>query len=142
MIRPLLCPFLWPTFAGLLLLSACQSPSPALFRSATGPGGAQSSRADAATQAFCRQRAEEVYTSRNRGALYQSDSRDSPFSASYVPSVTSRGLSDRYAMDEMVADCIRNTGERSNPTAPQDVIPPPPPPPPPGARARAPTPPR
>ena len=129
---------LLPAFAGLLLLSACQSPAPSQSLAPSQFRGAGTAHGDAATQAFCRQRAEEIYGAQNRGALYQSDNRDSPFSSNYVPSVTSRGLSDRYAMEQMVSDCIRNTGERSNPTQAPAASPTPPPPPPAATRVRAP----
>jgi hypothetical protein len=94
----------------ITLLAACHAPPP------PAAAVAGSSRADQATAAYCRQRAEEVYLTQNRDALYRTDNRDSPFAGAYVPSVTSRGLSDRYAQDRMIADCIRNTGERTNPS--------------------------
>ena len=114
-------------FSLLVVLAGCQGPPPA-------PTGA--ARADLAAAAYCRQRAEEVYNVQNRGARYQSDNRDTPFSASYVPSVTSRGLSDRYALDAMVSECVRNSAASRDagpePATPNPAGPNPPGPNPPG----------
>jgi hypothetical protein len=75
-----------------------------------GPPSAQA-QADAATQAACRQRADQVYEQQNRGDIYSPQSQvNTPYSASYAPGVTGRGLSDVFAHDRMVSDCVRNTG--------------------------------
>jgi hypothetical protein len=96
--------------AGAIALSAC-SPAPQ----------SSQARADAETVAACRQRADEVYNQQNRGDIYSANSSENaPFSANYVPGITSRGLSQLYAHDKLVSDCVRNTGtgaERS--VAPQ-----------------------
>ena len=52
----------------------------------------------------------------NRADLYRTDTRDSPFSGTHGATGMTRGLSDRFAQDRMIADCIRNTGERTDPT--------------------------
>ncbi len=79
-------------------------------------------RADAATTAACRQRANEVFDRQNRGAIYSANSSaNSPFSANFTPDVTSRGLPQQFAHDRMVSDCVRNSGtgaERSQPPPP------------------------
>jgi hypothetical protein len=68
-------------------------------------------RADAATQAACRRRAEQAYEQQNRGQIYSTQSQvNMPYSANYVPDVPNRGLSDVFAHDRMVSDCVRNTG--------------------------------
>lgn len=101
----------------LATVAACQAPP-----APVAPAGREG-RADAANIAHCRQRAEEIYVTRNRDALYRADSSATPFSGANLPSSSSRNLSDRYAMDRMIADCVRNTGERSDPTAPAAATP-------------------
>jgi hypothetical protein len=97
--------------AGTVALSAC-SPAPQTPQA----------RADAETLAACRQRANEVYNQQNRGDIYSANSSEnSPFSANYVPGITSRGLPQLFAHDRMVNDCVRNAGtgaERSKAPAP------------------------
>ena len=92
----------------LVLLAGCQPPPP---RPVTGAGPA-----DAAAAAHCRQRAQEIYETQNRGSRFQVEHRDSPFSGAYVPNTETKGLSDRYAMDAMIADCIRNSANRGSRT--------------------------
>jgi hypothetical protein len=96
---------------GGLALSAC----------AEGPPGPQA-QADAETQAACRHRAEQAYEQQNRAEIFSPPSQvNTPYSAAYAPGVSGRGLSDLFAHDRMVSDCVRNTGtgaERSPPTAP------------------------
>lgn len=81
-------------------LSACDRPAP------TGQAAA-----DADTRAACQQRAEQTYDQQNRGQIYsRPPDVNTPYSASYTPDVTDRGLSDLFAHDRMVSDCVRNTG--------------------------------
>jgi len=89
----------------LVGLAACQAPAP---RATGGSAG------DPQAAAFCRQRAEEVFNAQNRSARIQSDNRDTPFSGSFVSGVTNRGLSDRFALDQMVSDCMRNAANRQS----------------------------
>jgi hypothetical protein len=78
---------------------------------AFGGGGRAESTTDAATRVACRQRAEQVYSQQNRAEIYSPPAAvNTPFSAGYAPGVSDRGLSDLYAHDRMVDDCIRNTG--------------------------------
>jgi hypothetical protein len=101
------------TPAGLLLatilaLSACDAP----------PQSPQA-QADAATRNACRQRAEQAYEQQNRAAIYSPPATvNTPYSANYTPSQTDRGLSDLFANDRMVSDCVRNTGTGSERTPP------------------------
>lgn len=92
----------------LALLAGCQPPPP---RPVVG-----ASRTDAAAAAYCRQRAQEVYEAQNRGSRLSIDQRDTPFSGAYLPNSETRGLSERYAMDAMIADCIRNSANRGQST--------------------------
>ncbi len=89
-------------------LSACQAPPPRITSGGAGGGGP----IDAAAAAQCRQQAEDAYNAQNRSARLQTDSRDTPFSGTYNPNATTRGLSDRYAMDAMIGDCMRNAAKR------------------------------
>jgi hypothetical protein len=84
--------------------------------------------ANAATQAACRQRADEVYNQQNRGDIYRLPPQvNSPSSATYAPGATERGLSDLFARDKMINECVRNVGtgaERSTGTPPEPPRPP------------------
>ncbi len=83
----------------MALATACSPPPPI----------SPQDRADQQTQAACRQRADEIYTQQNRGAIYATqDDRFTPFSGSYSPGVTTRGLGERYGRDTMISDCVRN----------------------------------
>ncbi len=94
--------------AMVLALAACQAPPAPRVSAGPGAGGP----ADPAAVAYCRQQAEDVYNAQNRGARLQTSNRDTPFSGAYTPNTTTRGLSDRYAMDAMIGDCIRNAANR------------------------------
>jgi len=85
-----------------LALAGCAAPTP-------------QSRASAAQQAACRQRADEVYTQRNRDAKYTADAyvsgtRDTPFSASGAAGDTSSGLPGRYSREAIYSDCVNGIG--------------------------------
>jgi len=61
--------------------------------------------------AACRHRADMVYEQQNRGAVYRTDiyagsQRDAPFAGTGSAGNPSTGLSDRYARDTMVDDCL------------------------------------
>jgi hypothetical protein len=96
-------------FTCVIALSGCGAPQ----------GG--QAQADAATRAACQQRANQAYDQQNRGEIYSPPVNvNTPYSAGYSPGQPDRGLSDLFAHDRMVNDCIRNTGtgtERS-PTSP------------------------
>jgi hypothetical protein len=57
----------------------------------------------------CRQRADAVFSQQNRAAIFN-DRMDDPRSGGYVSGITTRGLSDRFAWDQQVSDCVRNQG--------------------------------
>ena len=90
------------TVSAALVFSDCTAPPPPTPQA----------RADQQARAACRQRADQVYAQQDRAAPYQADNRFSPFSSTYVPGVTSRGLGERYAMDTLIANCVRSTGRQ------------------------------
>jgi hypothetical protein len=93
---------------GTLALSACDS----------APQSPQA-QADAATRNACSQRAEQAYEQQNRATIYSPPATvNTPYSANYLPNQTDRGLSDLFAHDRMVSDCVRNTGTGSDRTPP------------------------
>ncbi len=87
------------------LLAACGEP-------------VQRSRAQtvaAADLSACRARADEIYNKQNRGDVYRadtfvSDTRDSPFSTSGLPGITSNGLSGLYQHGNLVSSCVSSRG--------------------------------
>lgn len=96
------------TLLGGIALSGCSAP----------PQSAQS-EADAATRRACQQRAEQAYEQQNRAQIYSPPPTvNTPYSANYTPSQTDRGLSELFAHDRMVSDCVRNTGTGSERTPP------------------------
>ena len=96
--------------AALLLLMLAGCAGPALPR--TGQA-----RADAETAAACRQRAEQVYNIRHRGEIYSPPPQvNTPFSANYAPGLPDRNLAALHERDELISDCIRNTGTQTNRT--------------------------
>ncbi|MGC1412385.1 MAG: hypothetical protein WA864_25995 [Acetobacteraceae bacterium] len=97
-----------------------------LVRCAPPPPPTSQARADAATLAACREHADAVYDRNNRDTIYTISSRDSPYSANYTPGVTDRGLAQRFDHENMVRDCVRNTGtetDRSPSTEPTPATP-------------------
>ena len=93
-------------------LSGCGAPRP----------GVQA-QADAATRAACENRAEQAYDQQGRGEIYSPQSQvNIPYSANYTPSVTDRGLSDLFAHDRMVSDCVRNTGTGADRSVPSTSV--------------------
>ena len=72
-------------------------------------------QADAETRAACRNRAEQAYDQQHRAEIYSPPPPiNTPYSANYGAGLPDRGLSDLYAHDRMVSDCIRNTGTGSD----------------------------
>lgn len=76
--------------------------------------------ADSQTRQACRDRVNAAFEVRDRAQIYGPQSQvNTPFSASYLPDVVDRGLSDQYDHDKMLSDCIRNTGTGAERSAPQ-----------------------
>jgi hypothetical protein len=86
--------------------------------------------ADAQTRAACEQRADQAYDQQNRAQIFSPPSSvNTPFSTNYLPDNTTRGLSDLYAHDRSINDCVRNTGTGTDRTVPTSPVPPASPPP-------------
>jgi len=93
-----------------LLLGSCTVPL-------GGPPATPESRAQQSLVEACRHRADEAYNLTHRGDIYAGASQvNTPFSANYLAGVPDRGLSDMYARDQMVSDCVRNTGAEGSRT--------------------------
>ena len=92
-------------------------PMLALAHCAPPPPPSPQARADAATLAACREHADAAYNRNNRDSIYTISSANSPYSANYTPGLVTRGLAQRYGFENMVRDCVRNTGtdDRSAP---------------------------
>jgi len=91
------------------LIAGCTFPAPA-----PPSGEAQEQQG---LVAACRQRADEAYNLTHRDQIYASGSQvNTPFSANYQPGVPDRGLSDLFVRDQMVSDCVRNTGSEGSRT--------------------------
>ena len=87
--------------------------------SCAGSGGGES-QAPAATVAACRQRADQIDHQQNRAGIYApAPGVNTPFSGNYAPGMSERGLSDLFAHDNAVRDCVRNTGTSSDREAAQ-----------------------
>ncbi|WP_048860279.1 hypothetical protein [Acidisphaera rubrifaciens] len=87
----------------ILALPACTFPTP-------GP----QARANAALQAACQKRVDQVYAEQNRPQIYLDNTsfdQLTPFSStSYVSGNTTRGLAGAYERNQQIDTCLRNTG--------------------------------
>jgi len=92
--------------APLLLLAAC----------AEAPQTAQQ-RASQELVNACRQRADQIFVSQNRGVQYETNNSLTPYSAGPSTGVPGQGLPSRYARDQLVDDCVRNLGTQTERTA-------------------------
>lgn len=101
------------------LLTGCVGPGP--------PPGSAQAQADAQTRAACRQRADEEYNIRHRDTIYAPPSNvNTPYSANYAPGDEDRSLSQLFERDNILSDCVRNTGAEGDRTPEQAVSPAPP----------------
>ena len=92
---------------GCIGLTACTFGGP--------PPSSADARASAETVAACRHRADEVYQQQNRPDIYSPQPAiNTPSSGAYAPGVTDRGLSTLYARDNLIRDCVRNTGTETS----------------------------
>ena len=81
------------------------------------PPETSATRAEQATIAACRERADRIYTVQNPASRLVTDQRDSPRSASYVEGITTRGLGERFAWDNTVSNCVRGNAGPSGPAS-------------------------
>ncbi len=86
-----------------LALAGCTEPPASSASSET--------RSDAATLDACRRRANEIYDRQNRASIFAANSGlNSPSSGAYVSGQTDRGLSARFAQEQLIRECVRNAG--------------------------------
>ena len=82
------------------------------------------SHTDQATLAACRSYASQVYDRQNRGAIYSIDQNGLPYSNSYLAGNQTNTLAAQYANENLIDDCIRNTGttiDRDNPASAEPI---------------------
>ena len=77
-------------------------------------GASPQSHTDRATLAACRDYASQVYDRNNRGAIYSISQVGLPYSGSFVPENQTNELAARYHNEQIVDDCVRNTGTETN----------------------------
>jgi hypothetical protein len=96
-------------------------------------GAAARPPADAATEAACRQRAEQIYRMRHPEEMFGQDTytsslRDAPLGTSGTPSMPTRGLSGEFERQQLLRECLEGTGPTGpTPAAPPLAAPAPPP---------------
>jgi hypothetical protein len=74
--------------------------------------GAPLSHGERAQRDACRARADQVYSTQNRGDVYEQDAfvsgaRDTPFAGSSLYAAQNDALGGRFARDEMIDRCVR-----------------------------------
>lgn len=72
------------------------------------------SHTDQATLAACRDHASQVYDRNNRAAIYSINQVGLPYSDSYLAGNQTNDLAARYHNEQIVDDCVRNTGTETN----------------------------
>lgn len=80
-----------------------------------GPPPSQAGKAELAAVSACRDRADQVFERQNREQVYNTDTyrsitRDAPFTTNGLVGVTSAGLSQQYHRDNLVQNCLRESG--------------------------------
>jgi hypothetical protein len=76
------------------------------------------SHTDRATLAACRDYASQVYDRQNRGAIYSINQTGLPYSSNYQVDYQTNALAARFQNEQVMDDCVRNTGtetSRDNP---------------------------
>ncbi len=72
------------------------------------------SHADQAAASACEKQADQTFLTQNRYLLSERDQRDTPFSTSGLPGITSNGLGQRYGRDEQLAGCLRQNSQSTD----------------------------
>jgi len=76
------------------------------------------SHTDRATLAACRDYASQVYDRQNRGTIYSINQTGLPYSSNYQVDYQTNTLAARFQNEQVIDDCVRNTGtetSRDNP---------------------------
>ncbi len=96
-----------------------------LAMTASGCTTAPETQASAAQQAYCRQRADQIYNRRNPGDVFRTDhyvsgQRDSPFASTGSVGDPMAALGARYERSKILEACLRGASGQSGgaPTAP------------------------
>lgn len=76
--------------------------------------GAPRSHTDRATEVACRTHASQVYDQTHRGEIYSIDQTGLPYSSNYQVGSQTAVLANRYQNEQLVDDCVRNTGTEIN----------------------------
>jgi hypothetical protein len=92
---------------------AALAPALLLLATCAQPPQTAASRANQATVAACRTRAEDIYVSQNRDLIYRNDTSSTPYSAGPNTGIPTHGLSSLFANQQVVDDCVRNTGAQA-----------------------------
>ena len=95
----------------LVVVGGCSAPPP--------PTLTGQERADAALRTACREHADAVYDRNNRDTIYRIDTVNTPYSGAYAGRTIDSGLADRYQHDNLIRDCVRNTGTETDRSAPE-----------------------
>ena len=107
-------PMLW--LLPLVVLAGCEAPPAPTYT------GQQ--RADAALRSACREHADAVYNRNNRDSIYRINTVNTPYSGAYTTNSIDAGLAQRYEHENLIRDCIRNTGTEGDRTQPGSNPPP------------------
>ena len=106
----------------ILALAACSAGSMGgASGDAVGPSGtAAQNQTNLETQQACRQQVNEMVDKQSRPEIYAANSSlNTPFSANFLPNVSSRGLSGQFGYERALADCER--GAATGPDVPTAV---------------------
>jgi hypothetical protein len=72
------------------------------------------------TRSDCNAEADRIFAAQNRYQLSERNSTDTPYAGNTLPSNPTAGLSDQYAQDKLVDNCLRRGGAGTPQTAPKN----------------------